>query len=351
MLIAGSDYELFTLDTPSVSQGELEVLLASRIRTLYPGNPDSTVYASLPNIGNRKNHIVVVMQKKVLESYRKNAKQYPLLIAATILQKSASRKGRWIGLLWSSLTVELCHFEDEKLISYKIHQRSEGKQFGLSDILGAELINVKYVSAVVSDDAIQDLPMLQKTLTESKIPCAVTRMGESISHIDVSRKQLFSSIHASQRKGRYIRSGAVASLFLITCALILFRYGNLRERDLIVAKALFSDKKEETAKIAALMAKIHTLEAASSPIIKTAPSAYEVLGAIASCLYEDCRITTFELNGTAFKFEAEASNSLSVLQTLEASNYLTAITLHSASRISSGKERFSISGSFNDAGQ
>jgi hypothetical protein len=351
VLIAGSDYELFTFDTPPVSEGELEVILSSRIRSLYPGNPETTVYESFPNAGSKKNHIVVVMQKEVLEAYRGKSKHFPLVIAPSILQDGFPRKGKWVGILWSPLAMESCLFEDSKLVSSAAYPHPEGTNASLSTIIKNESGDAAFVSVVVADNALQELLILQKVVAETGIPNTVARLSDHIKHFNASRKQLFSGKQdLKQRRRLTIARVFVPCVMMITGALILFRYGNFRENDLHDLEKQFTDRKVEMAKIASLKSKVRELEAGASSTTKHIPVAYEVLGAIANCLQVDCRITSFELSGSAFKFEAEASNSLSVLQSLEASDQLTAVTLYSASKISSGKEHLSISGSFNDAG-
>jgi len=346
LLIAGSDYELLPLDTPPVSREELEVIFASRIRTLYPGNPETTEHELLPNGGSRRNHLAIIMQKKVLEGYRNIEKRYPLFIASSILRERFSQKGKCAGILWTLPAAELYIFENSRLLSRSIHLHASGASLSVSKIVQAEVNGITSLVVIVSDDVLHDRLMLKKDLMEMKIPNVVLPLGECIKYCDISRNRLFSERNTSRSEGRTRKLGIALSLIFITFALIFFRFGAMRDRELVVMKELYAEKKAETAKMATLAAKVRTLEAATTAKKGQVPTAYEVLEAIAMCLQADCRIMTLDLNGATFKFEAEANNSLVVLRSLEASKHFTTIILHSASRTTSGKERLSLSGSF-----
>lgn len=346
VVLTGSDYELFMLETPPLSEGELETVLSSRIRTLYPGNSETTIYAALPNADTRKDHIVVVMQKKILENYHNDEKHRPTVISSSILEACLARKGTWIGVFWSSSSVEISLFKDSQLLSFSAHPHSDDIIAIFPRLVEKEMTDAGFLTIAVADDALQEIPALQKVAAESSIPCSIERLDDFINRFDFSRKKLFSGKPPSDRARKFTNRGIFISLVLIICALILYRYGTLREQDMKILTVYYQERKAEITKIAGLKGKLRALEAKASMTSQKKYSAYEVLAAITACLPEDCHIVSLEVSGTAFKFEAEAPNSLSILRSLEASDHLEAIILHSASKDPSGIEHFSISGSY-----
>ncbi len=349
VMLSGSEYELMLLDLPPLRDDELALTMQYRLRALYPGDPEDTVYASLPGFDKRR-RAVVVMKREQLDACRALAGDRPLLVSASILARVCPTRKRTLCALWSLRSFEGAVFEAGRVVSLHAYpvepDRKRGVQ-ALEDLSeGCETIQI-----VLADDMRAEVSGMRDLVASARIPCTVSLLADRMRPWDANAMAVFQIPPSRTRTAVRIMVAAIPWVCAALCIGAVLRYGALRQQDRDARKRQYELARQAQDRAKHARTALQELESRYAQTRKTAePSPYELIAAIAPAFGENCRMTTLEVTGSEFRFEAEGIDSLSVLAALESSKQFSHLVLHSSARLDARSERFVISGRYTHAG-
>jgi hypothetical protein len=92
VMMSRLDFSVIVTDVPPIHPSEMENLLFFKLRSLYPGDPETTIFDFKVIIKSKQKYAVLfITSKEIIESYRELAQNKPLLLPFPAVNKLAKK--------------------------------------------------------------------------------------------------------------------------------------------------------------------------------------------------------------------------------------------------------------------
>jgi hypothetical protein len=115
LMMSRLDFSVMVTDIPPVHPSEIGNLLAFKLRSLYPGDPDTTVFDYKVIGKNRQRYAVLfITSKDTVDKYKTVAGNKPLLLPFPVVNKLAKRyeNEKCIFYFWHKNWIDISIYED-----------------------------------------------------------------------------------------------------------------------------------------------------------------------------------------------------------------------------------------------
>jgi hypothetical protein len=333
------------VDVPPVPEKELAALLRYRIRSLYPGKPETVALDyTLLSGGEGKTATVYLMEETIIGECRRLCGPARLVLPCLLLDEAARREpdigeilclhGEWMERLSYSAGI---------LVESRVVRRSQELCGDLAELGfsaegdGERIVVVRIVpSGAGEEDALRDcFPRRVLSFVSLEEICGGRFRGAGLFR---SKKKSF---FRDRKKRMFLWGVLVTALFFAvlgkrlafaekTYRILKERYTGL-ERESLAARDL-ERKQEELRK---------TLSSLRS---KGSPDVYRLFGELSSAFAGEVEIVSFSLKGVSFQFEGRAENPLDIVRRLEKNPGFSGVRVHSVLPFQGEKKRFFLSG-------
>jgi hypothetical protein len=349
LLVSPLDIQVFVMKIPASKKKEREEIIRSRLRTLYPGNPEDTVFAYTLSGGKRRGEqepydkiTLFATDRGTCALYRQTGKFLIPGIAILSLGAAKIKAPSKLAILLTPEWAEAVRFEHNEIKSYvSTHRDKEAEANSWIAPLYTEaesdtlpVIIIAYPE--VSYPGLRDL--FKKSITAG--------IGEVSGGIKIKRDRIF----YGYREGRFNHKRLIAALLILNCVSLSFSLRLISSgtaEELIRLQNIRTEQgeyKKEAARLQKEIAEINSRRTAART--NRGPAIYEIISEIDSCL-SNARIQNLIIEPDSFSLEAEGADSIGVFRALGGSNYFYDITLRQAAPSQTGGEEFSIAGKIN----
>jgi hypothetical protein len=343
LLISPLDIQVFFMDIPALKEEDREEIIRSRLRALYPGNSEDTVFDyRISGTKRRENRaIVFAMEKEIYALYRETGKSLiPGISILAVGAKKIKEPSKLVVLLTPEWA-EAVRFDNNEISRY------------VSGYTGTEPGAISLIASLYTEAELDTLPVIIIEHPEAS-PSGLRRLFKNCMpmHIGeagggIKRGRIF----YRQGKGRRINHRLiVASLIILNCASLVFSLRLVSSRmaeELIRLRNIRTEQaayKKEAQKLEKEITEINGRQSADKT--RQRHTVYEIISEIDSCL-ANARIRNLTIQEETFNLEAEGADSIGVFRALGESKYFYDISLHQAAPLITGGEQFSISGRLN----
>jgi hypothetical protein len=128
LMMSRVDFDIKVTEVPPVHESEMENLLTYKLRSLYPGDPESTAFDYKVLVKNKQRHAVIfITSKETLESYKQVADKKPLFLSFPITNALMQKydEGDCILFYWHRDWVDISIYEKGIFISSSAIRREK----------------------------------------------------------------------------------------------------------------------------------------------------------------------------------------------------------------------------------
>jgi hypothetical protein len=349
ILMSRLDVDVQVLDIPSIPEKEVEGLIRYPLRSIYPGNPNLTIFDyRLQNIGKDHRAVVFISQRSTLEKYRARADKIPLFLPYCFYERLAKKRGDlrvWFCFRdWIELTV----FKAGSVASSIVLRRDNGEPF---DILFAESelseeVRELPVLCVASDEETerfrQDLQMdAPDVFSFMSFRELFAQSGKTAGLFNPPRQQPKFLTPA-------IRLISLAAAVLVISILVFFKYVASVERGYEQLKSQYAALEMANRNTIAIQSEADALKVELSKLQAEKPQdLYPLLSELFSVLGTDAKVQSIAFQNDQFQIKAVGANSLKLMEELKRRPSFGSVNLSQAvADPRTGKETFSFSGAY-----
>lgn len=350
LLISPLDIQVFFMNVSALKEEDREGIIRSQLRTLYPGDPENTVFDYIlcgkkergPSKPCRK-IIVFAAEREIYDLYRETGKSLIPGISILSLGAEKIRAPSKLVILLTPQWAEAARFDNNEISRH------------VSGHTGKDAAEIPFIAQLYTEEERDELPVIiiEHPKAYHSGPHRLFKkylsmnIEEALGGIKIKNRRVF----YRPREGQRINHGFIISaLIILNCGSLVFSLGLVSSRmaeELIGLQNTHTEqieyrKKEE--KLKREIAEINDRRAGNS--VNQRHPIYEIISEIDSCLSR-ARIQNLTIQQETFNLEAEGEDSIGVFRALEGSAYFNDISLHQAVPSRTGGEQFSISGKIN----
>jgi hypothetical protein len=352
-LVSPLEMPTYLLELPDMKDALIEGEIRSRLKTLYPGDPENTEldYTLWPRRKKTEPRIALAHVCSRLTGEMCRGLQRPL-IPGTTLMRLAMNKAALESALCVIATeewVEAALFEEARVIRYGScpvsSASSEGSPFSFITSFGSGGESGRgaalFIRTGSSDKRNEET---EKALLQFFDPPMVFDINEVVSKRKLKSLGIFND---SRRRSRELQRRSTGALIFLNCVSLLLSLHSVSGRTKLELFKIEKQEKEhrqtlDRAKaledeIAELLARNKT----GNQEGKTDP--YSIITGLQHCL-SGAWIKSLVIQGDNFDLEAEGADSIAVLQSLQRSDIFSELSLRRASSSPIAGDQFFISG-------
>ena len=341
ILMSRLDCDIRFVDLPMVPDRDLEGLLRFKLRSIYPGNPEDTVFDHrLVGEGPHRKAMLIVARRATLDRYRSAVGGARLYLPFSLLENYARERGAFRAWFCTEGWRELIVYQGGVLVSSTVYKR-EGEV--APDLRGADeqlAGEVREIPCVCVNAQAED----------GAVPAGAT--GLEIRDLLESGRRPGGVFPPERRRSRVIPRG-IRVVLLCAAALVLgvavfYKEIGLTERHADASRVVYAELEIESRRVMALQREVEQLETTVSELEKRRPqNLYAALAALNDVLGEEARVTSLVIRDSRFQVEAVGRNSLRLMERFSAHEGFSDVELSQVVPDQAAqRERFSFSGSF-----
>jgi hypothetical protein len=334
VMMSRPDFEVKVVELPKLPEREIESFLKYRIRSLYPGDPERTVFDYRLLSGKKKSSAVLfITTKPTLDAYRAVAGESPLFLPFNLV---ASYLGKYTGkeavfLFWQRSWIEALAFDrDNNLVSLVIRS-------GRS--VAAALARIRKEASLPEEDLQcilfapdRDIEHLQREVERAGpagVLVQVIPLSRALNRLRGGSGFLFETRKRTSLPPRKWRLQVLAILILTLAFLLSKKAVDRQERYVGELRTYVRSLQERTATARSLQREVDTLLEAQRSLQRRIPTnPYEVLSELRSIFNSGTRIRSFVLEKSFFQLEAEGSDPLNLMARFNGSKLFKDVKLN-----------------------
>jgi hypothetical protein len=349
LLVSPLDIQVFVMKIPASKEKDREEIIRSRLRTLYPGNPEDTIFAYTRSGGKRRGEqepydkiTVFATDRGTCALYRQTGKSLIPGIAVLSLGAAKIKAPSKLAILLTPEWAEAVRFENNEISGYvSAHRDKDAEGISWISPLYAEAEQDTFPVIIIEYPEVS-YPGLRALFKKS----ITARIGEVLGGIKIKRDRIF----YGSREGWFNHKRLIAALLVLNCASLAFSLWLIssgRTEEMSRLQNIRAEQigyKKEAERLEKEIAEINNRRTMTRT--NRGPAIYEIISEIDSCL-SNARIQNLIIQPDSFSLEAEGTDSIGVFRALGGSNYFYDITLRQAAPSQTGGEQFSIAGKIN----
>jgi hypothetical protein len=319
------DYDVQIIELPAMADKEVEGFLTYRIRSLYPGHPEQTVFDyRLLARGGKRYAVLFLVQREILEECRLAAGGRPLFSSFSILLPLLGPKrsgGDLICLFWHDAWLEALVLREGEPPRSFASKRSRDASADLNQVLSlaaADKRAAEYLVVCPEEEqaALRELLASRQpdsgALTVLSTPQALRRLAKG-------PEPLFERRKTRPVLPRSLRLQLAVALIILLSFLALKRAVDRDAARLAGLRRSLQDAQGRSTQVVALQTEIDTLKKQLSALRRERPpDPYWVLAELRTVLGPGTRINSFVMERGFFQMEAVGSNPLRLMEIFKA---------------------------------
>jgi hypothetical protein len=348
-LVSRLDFDVQALEIPNLPEKEAEGLIRYRLRALYPGNPNETVFDfHRRQQGARSRVVVFISNRSRLDKYRSKVPEKPVLLPYCLIEHTARILENVRVWFCHASWLELSVFREGFLVSSTVVRRTTENEPDCAR-LDAELPEeVRALPALVIASE-SEVGQIRKVMEGHR--CRDVRFLDYQELAAMHKK--IDGLFRVEKRTSVLRTpmARIVGLSAVVVVLgILFFFKQLRIAEDNFAR-LQNDRAElesQSGRRIALERAIDELSVTYSRLETKRPKdVYRLLSELARVLRDGVQIRGLVVRGDGFQVEAAGSNPLRVMEGFHGNASFTGVKLSQVvPDAGSGPERFSFTGEF-----
>jgi hypothetical protein len=366
-LISPLEIPVYILELPVIKETFIEGEISKQLKTLYPGAPENTVMDyKIYQTGNRNRHTrvntagktglqtaaVFVCSRPVYEIY-KNLKR-PLIPGIALMAEGMRNfgEGKLLAVLCTPQWIEAAFFENRMIRRYGSCPMGSGGHDGSGGL------PLTLIAPFLTGPESREIPALfiiagsgeeQNTQTKKLLNQLLNRVIDiNIGDIIIKGKVKNLGIFNDNRTRSLIRSRrSIKVLTVLNCVSLFFSLHLVSTEIKLEHSRLENYYHEQSRR----KNKAEVLEKEIKELLSRQTrenqdqgyNPYEIISQIRNCL-SGAWIKSMVIQDKNFNIEAEGTDSIGVLQSLQTSGYFNELTVHQAQPSKNLGEQFTISG-------
>lgn len=354
LMMSRLDFDVKILELPSIPVKEIEGFLTYKISSLYPGQPEETVFDYLKLNKNKKKYAVIfISQKSTLNEYQKIAGGRPLFLPFTLIHSLVNKYAGQgiIFLFWHRLWIEALVFPENEAPTSFVLKRRKNITLDFNRVNKVLPEDIDGFRAVIfcSDQEKELLAEGINRLAVNDEAFEIHSITETLNKITRKTEFLFAK---KKRKGLVQRKVRLQILIAVMLFLGVFLF----KRNVDQKEVYFQDLKnylgllqKQTLKVISIQGEIDDLQEKLDIIKGKKPiEPYLILSELASILKPGTKIQSFILEKNYFQLEAVGPNPLDLMEIFKVKALFGNVKLVQIVPIKdSDKELFKITGKIN----
>ncbi len=351
LMMSRLDFNVKFIEIPPIPEDEISNLLKYKLRSLYPGDPEETVFDYYVLNRKKRKHIVLFISTKyILKEYQKLSGGKPLFLPFTIIRPLTNR---YVGkdCLFTFLNrywIEIIVFKKSAFISSFVVKRENNieEDFQKIKTLIPDSFNNYQVVFICSKQEKNLLKESSKDFFDLSSSYELVLIEDLLVNITKKTDFLF---REKQKKNIIAKKALIPFLFILILFFVsLILNKNINYKDLYYnelnqnLKSLTSQSMEAIA----LKNEAEELEKEWEMFKNRTPTdVFLVLSELAVILGSETKISFFLLEKDTFQFEGIGPNPLSLMEEFKTNDNFHSIKLLQIVPVQgTNKERFKVSG-------
>jgi hypothetical protein len=351
LMMARPDFDIKSIELPPVSEQDIQNLLKFKLRSLYPGKPDDTVFDyTILSRKNKKYALLFITEKETIETYRNLSNGMPLFLPFTLVKPLIRKYSdencafifyhtRWIEILMihSGMPVFSSVINREK--SFEINFQK------IQTLLQESSVDCSLVFICAKEET----DALNHAIRGSIGPggsYSMVRIEELVGSLNKKSDFLFSE----RQKKRAVPHTLIIFLFtaIVLTLSILILDKDIRQREAYFEQLenRMRSYEHQTLSMKSLENELKELENHWMELHSRSPvNIYHILSELSSIIEGRAVITYFVIEKDSFQFEAVGQNPLDLMDTFKMNeNFQSIKLLQSIPVQGTNKERFKVIG-------
>lgn len=343
------DFDVQTLEIPHVPEKEEKGLIRYRLRALYPGTPDETIfdYRTRPD-GARKRVVVFISSKTCLERYRSTISNTPVLLPYCLIERMARALRNVRVWFCHSSWLELSVFRDGFLVSCNAFRRTSENEPDCARLDADLPEEVRTLPALVVASE-SEIVQIRESMRGGR-----DRDGRFSSYEElVAMQKRVSGLFPLEKRAPFILTPVVRILSLsavvtVLGMLLFFKQLWLAEVDFARLEKARAELESQSRQSIAIEKESDELSASLFRLETKRPrDVYLLLSELSRVLQGEVQIRSLVVQDDSFQVEARGSNPLRLMEGFHESASFSGLKLSQVvPDAGSGGERFSFTGEF-----
>jgi len=351
LMMARPEFDIKAVELPPVSEQDIQNLLKFKLRSLYPGKPDDTVFDyTLLSRKNKKYAVLFITEKKTIEAYRNLSRGMPLFLPFTLV-KPLIRKysdGSCAFIFFHTRWIEILMIHSGMLAFSSVINRDESFEINFQKILTLLPENSADCSLVFIC-AKEETDALNQDIRGSLGPgssYSMVSIEELVGSLNKKSGFLFSERHKKRAVPHTLVIFLFTAIVLTLSLLILDKDIQQREAYFEQLENRMRRYENRTLSVKSLENELKELENRWMELRSRAPvNIYHIFSELSSIIEGRAVITYFVIEKDSFQFEAIGQNPLDLMDTFKMNeNFQSIKLLQSIPVPGTNKERFKVIG-------
>ena len=310
LMMSRPDFDIKTVELPPVSEQDIPNLLKFKLRSLYPGHPEETVFDyTILSRKNKKYAVLFITERRIIEQYRSLSGGRPLFLPFTLIKPLIKRCERenCVFMFFHKSWIDIQVFQDSILISsFVIHRASSFKLSfrKLRTLLPESCENYSLVCVCAQEEKSSMEENIKANL-DAGCSYRMVVMEELLKNIDRKTDFLYSERQKRRAVPNKLFIYFYPALFLLLAVLIFNKIMNQKKTYYSQLENRLKALESQTLDVITLEKEVETLEDEWTRLRKRAPhNLYFVLSELSRIMEERAVITYFVIEKDSFQFEA-----------------------------------------------
>jgi hypothetical protein len=351
VMMSRLDFEVKMVDLPAAAAAEVDGFLRYRLRSLYPGNPEDTVFDWQPMVapGGSRRALLFITRREILEGYRQAAGGKPLFLPFTLIAPALRRApARPVAVLfqYDGWIETVVRGADGAVASIAGRSAGDpGSDASRARELAGEGARAGPWIVIARRDAAAELA---RALGGAAAPAVqALAIEDLVGRLGPKSAWLFGPRKAPLTIPRSVRMQVLAGLAVVL-ALGLVRKSVVEEQDYVGRlQVRLAQVQQASSKSVAISKDIDSLKQEMDTLQAGASvDPYLALSELAAVLGPGVRIQSFTLDKGMFQLEAVGANPLALMEVFKARPSFSNVKLLQTTPVDrpKGQELFRITG-------
>ncbi len=334
LMMSRMDFDIKVTEIPSIPEREIEGFLKYRIRSLYPGHPEDTVFDySLFTIAKKKKFAILFLcRKEVLDEYKEISNGKHLLLPFNLIKPFiAGYPGKAVIFsFWHGTWIDILVFSENGKVDSFVIKRTAKLSLDINHIMKMlpEYAG-KFNWVVFSSEQEKEL-LKEKAagMVDKNISVEVFPIQDALDRINRKTDFLFKEKKKKRLIDQRLRIQLICIIILFISALLFKKTVDRQQGYLIDLGSSIGSLAKHTTEVVSLQNEIRAMEEESNSLKERIPiDTYFILSELESVLAEDTRIQSFIYKKNSFQLEAIGRNPLGLMARFKEKKLFTNVKL------------------------
>lgn len=321
LMMSRLDFDIEVIKIPPVHSEEINNLLGYKIRGLYPGSPEETVFDyQIAALRRERYAVLFITKKSILNNYKSLGKNKPLFLPYAMAKPLAGNytAENCIITFWHTHWTEILFFSRGILKSsfvFKTEKGSMSENFTRFESFLPKKIAGEYLIFICSGENKKILEPYIKKLLPKKESYEILSLEDQLNRIGKKSGFLFSTKQKKNIIPQKLRIRLLILIALILPGLILFKFVSYKGRYKNEVNMRLISMEKSYFQAVSIKNDTDNLEIKLNTLRDKKPvDMYQVLSRISEVLGSKTNIIYFSIEKGSFQIEGIGPNTLALMQ-------------------------------------